>query len=86
LAQLLGGVRQDDLDKLAVQLQQLLPGEIANELARASSALANTDEISSEELAIVSAAVDDWTLKVAKFAMQQDAQLDLTEAASGLLV
>jgi len=86
LAQLLGGVRQDDLNKLAVQLQQLLPGEIADELARAGKALANPAEISSEELAIVSSAVDDWTLKVAAYAMQQDAQLDLTEAATGLVV
>jgi sulfite reductase (ferredoxin) len=86
VAQLLGGFRQDDLHKLAIQLQQLLPGEIADELARAVTALTKTDEISSEELAIVSTAVDDWTVKVAAFAMQQDAQLDLTEAAAGLLV
>ncbi len=86
LAQLLGGVRQDDLDKLAIQLQQLLPGEIADELARVVATLANTDEIGNEELAIISAAVDSWTMKVAAFAMQQDAQLDLTEAAAGLLV
>jgi sulfite reductase (ferredoxin) len=86
LAQLLGGVRHDDLEKLAVHLQQLLPGEIADELARASAALAKAVEISHEELAIISAAVDDWTRKVAAFAMQQDAQLDLTEAAAGLTV
>jgi hypothetical protein len=30
--------------------------------------------------------VDSWTRKVAAFAMQQDAQLDLTEAAAGLTV
>jgi len=86
LAQLLGGVRHDDLNKLAIHLQQLLPGEIADELARVGKALANPAEISSEELAIVSAAVDDWTLKVAAYAMQQDAQLDLTEAATGLVI
>ncbi len=86
VAQLLGGVRQDDLNKLAIQLQQLLPGAIADELARAITALAKADEISNEELAIISAAVDSWTMKVAAFAMQQDAQLDLTEAAAGLLV
>jgi hypothetical protein len=67
-------------------LQQLLPGEIADELARTVSALTKADEISHEELAIISAAVDSWTMKVAAFAMQQDAQLDLTEAAAGLLV
>lgn len=86
LAQLLGGVRQDDLNKLAIQLQQLLPGAIADDLERAVVALAKANEISAEELAIITAGVDDWTIKVAAFAMQQDAQLDLTEAASGLLV
>lgn len=86
LAQLLGGVRQDDLSKLAIQLQQLLPGEIADELAREAAALAKAVEIGHEELALISAAVDEWTVKVAAFAMQQDAQLDLTEAAAGLSV
>jgi sulfite reductase (NADPH) hemoprotein beta-component len=86
LAQLLGGIRQDDLNKLAIQLQQLLPGAIADDLARAVAALAKAVEIGHEELALISAAVDDWTVKVAAFAMQQDAQLDLTEAAAGLSV
>lgn len=86
LAQLLGGVRMDDLNKLAIQLQQLLPGEIADDLARTVDDLAKTDEISNEELAIISATVDSWTVKVAALAMQQDAQLDLAEAAAGLLV
>lgn len=86
LAQLLGGVRHDDLDKLALHLQQLLPGEIADELERAAAALDKAVEIGHEELAIISAAVDSWTRKVAAFAMQQDAQLDLTEAAAGLTV
>jgi hypothetical protein len=48
--------------------------------------LANPDEIGVEELEPISAAVDDWTVTVAKFAMEKDAQLDLTEAAAGLLV
>jgi len=86
LAQLLGGVRLDDLEKLAIQLQQLLPGEIADEHARAVKSLTNSAEISNEELAIISATVDSWTMKVAAYAMQQDAQLDLTEAAAGLSV
>ena len=86
LAQLLSGVRQDDLNKLAVQLQQLVGGEIADRFAQAIKALANSDEISMEELAPISAAVDEWTVKVAKFATEKDAQLDLTEAAAGLLV
>ncbi len=86
VAQLMGGAREDDLGKLAIQLQQLLPGEIADGLARAADALSQANEISHEELAIISATVDDWTVKVAAFAMKQDAQLDLTEAAAGLLV
>jgi sulfite reductase beta subunit-like hemoprotein len=86
LAQLMGGVRHDDLDKLAIHLQQLLLGEIADELERAAAALAKAVEISHEELALISAAVDSWTRRVAAFAMQQDAQLDLTEAAAGLTV
>ena len=86
VAQLLGGVRMDDLAKLAVQLQQLLPGELADGLERSAVALANADEIGQEELAIISAAVDSWTMNAAAYAMQQDAQLDLTEAAAGLLV
>jgi sulfite reductase (ferredoxin) len=86
VAQLLGGVREDDLEKLANQLQQLLPGEIADGLARSATALSQADEISQEELAIISTTVDDWTVKVAAYAMQQDTQLDLTEAAAGLVV
>ena len=86
LAQLLGGVRLDDLSKLGEQLKQLVPGTIPDEFAQAAAALANADEIGNEELAPISAAVDGWTVKVAAFAMEQDAQLDLTEAAAGLLV
>lgn len=86
LAELLGGYRQDDLAKLANQLQQLVPGDLADEHARAVDALANAKDIDNEQLAIISTAVDDWTLKVAAFAMEQDGQLDLTEAAAGLLV
>jgi sulfite reductase (ferredoxin) len=86
VAQLLGGVREDDLDKLAVQLQRLLPGEIGDALAPMAKALAAADQIGPEELTVISAAVDDWTMKLAAFAMQQDTQLDLTEAAAGLLV
>ncbi|MBI3478902.1 MAG: nitrite/sulfite reductase [Nitrosomonadales bacterium] len=86
LAQLLGGTRMDDLNKLATQLQQLLPGEIADDLARIATDLVQANEISNEELAIISATVDSWTVKVAALAMEQDAQLDLTEASVGLLV
>ncbi|MDH4216323.1 MAG: nitrite/sulfite reductase, partial [Gallionella sp.] len=85
VVQLLGGVRQDDLGKLALQLQQLLPGTIADEFARTAAALADVEEISGEQLASISAAVDSWTVKVAGYAAEQDAQLDLNEAVAGLL-
>lgn len=84
VAQLMGGVRQDDLDKLAAQLQQLIPGAIADGFAQAVAALAAAGEISGEELEAVSKAVDGWTVKVATFAAEQDAQLDLNEAVAGL--
>jgi len=86
LVQLLGGNRLDDLGKLAVQLQQLIPGAIADEFERAAAALVDANEIGGEELALLSIAVDGWTVKVATFAAEQDAQLDLNEAVAGLLV
>ena len=86
VAQLLDGIRQDDLGKLAGQLQQLVPGAIADEFATVVAALANAHEISNEELAPISAAVDRWTVKVGAFVMEKDAHLDLTEASAGLLV
>ncbi|TAN84596.1 MAG: nitrite/sulfite reductase, partial [Gallionella sp.] len=80
IAQLLGGVRQDDLNQIAEQLQQLAPGAIADEFARLANALANGAEISTDMLAAISADVDGWTIKAAAFATGKDAQLDLTEA------
>jgi len=86
LAQLLGGVRQDDLEELGVQLKQLVPGEIADGFEKVVATLAIDGEFTAEELEPVSAAVDGWTVKVAAYATEQDSQLDLTEAADGLLV
>lgn len=86
LAQLLGGVRQDDLAKLAVQLQQLVPGEISDQFLDAIALLVKASKFSNDELSLISAAVDGWTVKVAAYAMEQDSQLDLTEAAEGLVV
>ncbi|MDO8463812.1 MAG: nitrite/sulfite reductase [Gallionella sp.] len=84
VAQLLGGIRQDDLGKLAGQLQQLIPGAIADGFTQAAEALADAGEISGDELAQISAAVDGWTVKVAAYAAEQDSQLDLNEAVAGL--
>lgn len=81
LAQLLGGWRHHALETLADQLRNLLPGAITNEFTSAVAALANCEAISAEELAHVSAAVDSWTVKVAKYATEVDAQLDLTESS-----
>ena len=86
VAQLLGGSRHDELNKLAVQLQQLIPGAIADEFTQAADALADVDEISGEELAKISTTVDGWTVKVAAYASEQDSQLDLNEAVAGLSV
>ncbi len=81
LVQLLGGRREEDLEKLAAQLSRLVSGEIADEFASAVATLGNDEEISAEELAPVSAAVDSWTVKVANYATELDAQLDLTESS-----
>ncbi len=86
IAQLMGGVRQDDLGKLALQLQQLTPGAVAEGFAQAATALADSAGIGAEEHESISAAVDGWTVKVAAFAAEQDAQLDLNEAVAGLTV
>ncbi|MDD2914627.1 MAG: nitrite/sulfite reductase [Gallionella sp.] len=86
VAQLLGGIRNDDLGKLAAQLQLLVPGAIADGFARIVADMADEDEISAEKLALISAAVDGWTVKVAAYAAELDEQLDLSEAVAGLTV
>ncbi|ADE11270.1 nitrite/sulfite reductase [Sideroxydans lithotrophicus] len=80
VAQLLGGARQDDLAKLAEQLNLLAPEEIAAEFAHAALELAGSEEIDNDALAAASAKVDAWTVKVAAFAAEKDGQLDLKEA------
>ncbi|MDP2805941.1 MAG: nitrite/sulfite reductase [Gallionellaceae bacterium] len=80
IAQLLGGERKDDLQQLVEQLQSLAPIAIAHEFATAVGGLSDNEEITAEELAVISARVDSWTVNVAAFATLQDAQLDLTEA------
>ncbi len=81
LAQLLGGQRQDDLENLADQLRHLVPGSISDEFVSLVAALTNSEEINAEELAFANAAVDSWTVKVATYATELDAQLDLTESS-----
>jgi len=65
LAQLLGGVRLDDLGKLAAHLNELETGEIADEFARVAGSLTGSADIGVEALEAVSAAVDSWTIKAA---------------------
>ena len=80
VAQLLGGARQEDLARLAEQLNLLAPEEIAAEFAHAAQELATDEEIDNEALAVASAKVDAWTIRVAAFATEKDGQLDLKEA------
>ena len=80
VAQLLGGARQEDLAKLAEQLNLLAPEEIAAEFAHAAQQLAAGEEVDNDALAVTSAKVDAWTIKVAAFATGQNGQLDLKEA------
>ena len=80
VAQLLGGVRQDDLSQLAEQLHTLLPGDIAGKFSQAVGSLTKHDDINIDELAAISRMVDAWTVQVAQFATEKDAQLDLLEA------
>ncbi|MEW6562576.1 MAG: nitrite/sulfite reductase [Pseudomonadota bacterium] len=80
LAQLLGGVRQEALDQLAVQLKELVPGVIADEFAGLAGEQNSRTEWGDVALGAFNRAVDSWTLKVGAFCTAQDAQLDLTGA------
>ncbi|MDP1633590.1 MAG: hypothetical protein Q8L69_02765 [Gallionellaceae bacterium] len=80
VAQLLGGARQDELGKLAQQLNLLAPEEIAAEFAHAAEEAAADEEVDVDVVAAASAKVDAWTVKVAEFATTKDGQLDLKEA------
>ena len=80
LAQMVGGVRQDDLTKLVSQLGQLVPGELAAEFARLVGLLRSTPEMSDAALQAINRAVDVWTVRVGAFCSARDGQLDLSEA------
>jgi sulfite reductase beta subunit-like hemoprotein len=80
VAQLLGGARQDELGKLAQQLNLLAPEEIAAEFALAALEAAAAEEVDVDAIAAASRKVDAWTVKVAEFATAKDGQLDLKEA------
>jgi sulfite reductase (ferredoxin) len=80
LAQMMGGVRQDDLAKLVAQLGQIIPGELATEFARIVGLLHSTPEITDAALQVINRAVDVWTVQVGAFCSTRDEQLDLSEA------
>lgn len=86
LAQLLGGIRQDDLTRLAGQLNRLVPGKLADEFARLVTLLGNTSEMTDTALAAINQAVDAWTVQAGAFCTAQDAQLDLSEALPRMMV
>ena len=80
VAQLLGESPLNDLQQIAVQLAERVPGALAIEFAILAERLRQSTEVSVEEIAEIGAAVDRWTLDAAAFALSQDAQLDLAEA------
>lgn len=80
LAQMAGGFRQDDVAKLAVQLGQIIPGELSAEFARLVGLLRSTPEMTDAALQIINRAVDVWTVQAGAFCSTQDEQLDLSEA------
>lgn len=86
LAQLMGGFRQDDLEKLATQLKQIVPGELADEYARLVALLNSIPEMTDTALQAINAAVDAWTVQAGAFCSAQDEQLDLSEALPRLAV
>ena len=80
VVQLLGGKRQEDLGELAVQLKQVVPGELADEFSRIAPQLADKSALDDATLKGINQSVDAWTVKVAAFCTAHDAQLDLSEA------
>ena len=80
LAELVGGKRHEDLAQLGAQLQEMAPGEVANEFARLASILADIPEMSDAVLAPINRAVDAWTTLAGEFGAKRDGQLDLTGA------
>jgi sulfite reductase (ferredoxin) len=80
LVQLLDGIRQDDPSQFAARFAQHGLTEIADEFTRLAGLLEKTTEPDEAVLAPLNRDVDEWTVKVAKFCLAQDAQLDLAEA------
>lgn len=86
LAQLMGGLRQDDLAQLAAQLKQIVPGELADDYARLVALLESMPEMTDAALQAINPEVDAWTVQAGAFCSAQDEQLDLSEALPKLAV
>ena len=80
LVQLLDGIRQDDPSQFAPRMAQHGLTEIGDEFTRLAAALEGMTQPDEAALAPLNSAVDAWTVKVARFCLAQDAQLDLAEA------
>jgi sulfite reductase (ferredoxin) len=81
LAQLLGGLRHDDLQQLIAQLKQLAPEDIAHEFGQLVAMLEHALQAADDEtLTAFNRAVDAWTVRVATFCVEKDEGLDLAEA------
>jgi sulfite reductase (ferredoxin) len=80
LVQMLGGAREDDTQRLAAQLARLVPGELAEEFVWLTKLLNDTDEMTDAALEPINFAVDSWTVKVAKYCVARDNQLDVGDA------
>ena len=80
LAQLLGGIRQEEMGKIAVQLGQLGSDEITQEFGRLAAIFTRAQEMTDETLAPLNRRVDAWTVKAATLCVALDEGLDLNEA------
>jgi sulfite reductase (ferredoxin) len=80
LVQLLDGIREEQPAQFAARMTQHGLTDIADEFTRVARLLEQVGEPDEAALAPLNRAVDDWTVKVARFCLAQDAQLDLAEA------
>jgi sulfite reductase (ferredoxin) len=80
LIQLLDGIHQQDVTQFAARMLHHGLTELADEFSRVADALDALEEPDEAALAPLNRAVDAWTVKVARFCVAQDGQLDLAEA------
>jgi len=80
LVQMLGGFRTDDMHQLAAQLLQVSSDELAEEFLWLAGLLENTESMTDAALEPLNFAVDDWTVKAARYCAARDTQLDVNDA------